>query len=207
VHNALFNACRSLIFVDPHQSWNNIENLFEISHTKLSFLTKDIIAKLNKEIAYEIHTKTEKLRNERELFSYSFPANGQGNQFAFDEVVECCGVVSELAELTGFRIQNFIERHYLKSEDQRKVALKTWQNTSLNGLKAAYTYQNDTFIDREDWYRIDYINRKIKKPSSIIFTLTEGMTEDFFGAWLPDEADQDNDFNPYNDCNIIFPIP
>ncbi|WP_024295823.1 hypothetical protein [Lacrimispora indolis] len=207
LYYALFNISRSLVFVDPHQPWSSIEKLSRISHSKLSTITKDIIAKLNLNLSFEIYTKIEELRNDRELFSYAFPANGYQRKIVFENVVGCCGIVAELAELTGFRIQNYIEKHYLKTEEQRQVALNTWQKAELCDLVEAYTYSS--IIDSEDLYRIDYIKRKRKFPASIIFTLTEGMTEDFFGAWLSenDEILSDDYFKPDINWNIIYPIP
>ena len=40
-----------------------------------------------------------------------------------------------------------------------------------------------------------------------MFTMTEGMTEDFFGAWYNFEDTDDDSFNPDMDWNRIFPIP
>lgn len=207
LYYALFNISRSLVFVDPYQPWSNIEKLSRISHSKLSRITKDIIAKLNLNLSLEIYTKIEELRDDRELFSYAFPANGYQRKIDFENIVEYCGTIAELAELTGFRIQNYIEKHYLKTEEQRQVALNTWQNIELCDLEEAYTYSS--VIDSEDLYRIDYIKRKRKFPASIIFTLTEGMTEDFFGVWLSenDEILTEDFFNPDINWSIIYPIP
>lgn len=43
-------------------------------------------------------------------------------------------IIAELAELTGFRIQNYIEKHYLNTEEQRRVALDTWQKINLHNV-------------------------------------------------------------------------
>lgn len=207
LYYALFNISRSLIFVDPHQPWSSIEKLSRISHSKLSTITKDIIAKLNLNLSIEIQTKIEGLREDRELFSYAFPANGYQRKIDFESFVAYCGIIAELAELTGFRIQNYIEKHYLNTEEQRRVALDTWQKIEVCDFAEAYTYSS--FVDSEDLYRINYIKRKRKFPASIIFTLTEGMTEDFFGAWLSenDEILAEDFFNPDINWSIIYPIP
>lgn len=47
-------------------------------------------------------------------------------------------------------------------------------------------------IDKEDSYRIDYINRKKTFPISIYNTMSEGMVEDFFGSWCSFEIDEYN---------------
>lgn len=79
----------------------------------------------------------------------------------------------------------------MKTEEQRRVALDTWKKIEVCDFAETYTYFS--FVDSKDLYRINYIKRKRKFPASIIFTLTEGMTEDFF----------DPDIN----WSIIFPIP
>ena len=39
-------------------------------------------------------------------------------------------------------------------------------------------------------------------------TMTEGMTEDFFGAWYPENGEMtDEIYNPDIDTQVIFPIP
>jgi len=39
-------------------------------------------------------------------------------------------------------------------------------------------------------------------------TMTEGMVEDFFGAWYPkDDCNLDEIFNPDLKWQIIFPVP
>lgn len=64
------------------------------------------------------------------------------------------------------------------------------------------------WTDMEDYYRINYIERKIKHPTSVMFTMTEGMTEDFFGAWCNSkESIGCDDFDPNLNWNRIFPIP
>jgi hypothetical protein len=154
------------------------------------------------------------LQDERELFSYKFPASGLTKEPDFEGVVNLCGILVELAELTGRRVQHFIEKHFLQDESSRIAAAETWQILSPDILSNLFIHQkknlkNDDeiqWIDKEDWYRVDYIKRKVKYPCSILFTMTEGMAEDFFGAWCP-ETIKDGDFNSHTQCNIIFPIP
>jgi len=69
-----------------------------------------------------------------------------------------------------------------------------------------YGDKNFQFIDAEDSYRLGYIQRKVSRPYSIINTMTEGMVEDFFGAWCSDSDDED-EYNPDANWRIIFPVP
>ena len=214
LYYAVFNACRSLIYVAYFSEINSLNNLIEITHSKVLNVAPDIISHLNANISSRIKKTLLSLRNERELFSYVFPANGMTDSPDLNEIVSICGFLVELAELTGRRIQSFFEKHFLSSESLRTEASLTWQVVDSDILSKIYTHDRKsvnpqekiTWVDQEDWYRVNYIKRKIKYPCSILFTMTEGMAEDFFGAWLNEEID-DYDFNPDINRSIIFPIP
>ena len=59
-------------------------------------------------------------------------------------------------------------------------------------------------FDWDDYYRVA---RHCKYPQAIICTITEGMTEDFFGAWDKNEGDTEDIFNPDDNWQRIFPLP
>lgn len=85
----------------------------------------------------------------------------------------------------------------------KEIIQKTYVYSSKN-----ITGEEIQWIDSEDWYRINHIERKVKYPTSVLNTMTEGMTEDFFWAWYDYEEDNEADkFNPDKDWNLIFPIP
>lgn len=214
LYYSAFNACRSLIYVAPLSRTKDLDGLLETTHSKVVNIIPDVVAHLNKPLSVVIKGQLYELRDERELFSYDFPASGLTKESDFESTVNLCGILVELAELTGRRVQHYIEKHFLVDEPSRTAAAKTWQVLNQDIISKLFTHQRRTvkgkgeilWIDKEDWYRVDYIKRKVKYPCSIIFTMTEGMTEDFFGAWCR-ETIKEGDFNPDTNWNIIFPIP
>ncbi|MVX62403.1 hypothetical protein GKZ28_01640 [Clostridium chromiireducens] len=214
LYYSAFNACRSLIYLAPLSVTKSLDGLIEISHSKVVNIIPDIIARLNEPLSIMIKKQLYELRHERELFSYNFPSRGLTKEPDFRGTVNLCGVLVELAELTGRRLQHYIEKHFLSDEKSRIDAAKTWQVLDSDIISKLFTYKKKTeknkeeilWIDREDWYRVDYIKRKVKYPCSILFTMTEGMTEDFFGAWYREFCIEEG-FNPDKGWNIIFPIP
>lgn len=214
LYYATFSACRSLIYVAPLSGTNSLNGLLETTHSKVVNIIPDVVAHINKPLSVAIKKQLYELQDERELFSYKFPASGLTKNPDFESTVNLCGILVELTELTGRRVQHYIEKHFLQNEASRTDAAKTWQVLNSDIISKLFTHQKKTakdedeilWIDEEDWYRVNYIKRKVKYPCSIIFTMTEGMTEDFFGAWCS-ETPIDGEFDPDRNWNIIFPIP
>lgn len=214
LYYAAFSACRSLIYVAPLSGTENLDGLIKTNHSKVVNIIPDIIGHLNKSLSIKTKKQLYELRDERELFSYNFPASGLTNEPNFEDSVNLCGILVELAELASRRVQHYIEKHFLPDVSSQTVAAKTWQVLNSDIISKLFTHKKKTikdedeilWIDKEDWYRVDYIKRKVKYPCSIIFTMTEGMTEDFFGAWCH-EMIKEEEFNPDKNWNIIFPIP
>ena len=66
------------------------------------------------------------------------------------------------------------------------------------------------FIDNEDAYRLDYLRRKWPVAPNILQIMTEGHTEDFFGAWDSNEESPHPDAFDTGapvDWQTIFDIP
>ncbi|MDC5413381.1 hypothetical protein OHW74_15440, partial [Acinetobacter baumannii] len=63
------------------------------------------------------------------------------------------------------------------------------------------------FFDNEDAYRLGYLKRKMPSPYPLHFTMTEGMTEDFFSAWDSDSDDGQFSVGSPSSWQIIFDIP
>lgn len=102
-----------------------------------------------------------------------------------------------LAQLQSAILESSITKHVTQKCEIDETEVK---RTYLYGDK------NFQFIDAEDGYGLGYIQRKVSRPYSIINTMTEGMVEDFFGAWCNDVDDGDV-YNPDVNWRIIFPVP
>ena len=51
------------------------------------------------------------------------------------------------------------------------------------------------------------MTRKMKHPLNLQWMMTEGLVEDFFGAWIPDEDNNEDVYNPDEYWSMIFPAP
>lgn len=213
LYYAIFSACRALLYVLPTNKSSTIENLMNVTHQKvINIIPDEIKSHLDKDTSKKLSDLLYDLRGERELFSYKFPASGLREDLKLDETIDMCGIVVELAELASRQIQKVFENKIIYKVDKDNK----WSVFDMSVIEELYTYSTKqpknfdsiSWIDNEDWYRVDYIKRKVKFPVSILFTMTEGMTEDFFGAWYCDECNENAElFNPDHNWSRIFPIP
>lgn len=199
---AVLTCCRALLFVLPNQQWKE-SGFIDARHTKIANIVRDTCSKLGQEFGELIYHDIVQLKDNRELFSYRFPASGIIEEYSkinSDYIKNICGLLCEISQLTSEQIENY----YIKNFTDCKPEV----DMNYEYIKKAFLYTtNDiSIIDDEDLSRIDYISRKQPFPTSIWMTMSEGMTEDFFGAWCP-EDDSTDLYNPDVDWQIIFQVP
>jgi hypothetical protein len=196
---SLLNCSRAVVLTSPFIEWNNGE-IFSMTHQKTINVVGDLISKYNKETGKATKKFIDWAREYREIFSYKFPAKGlTEHHLALEDTIDVCRLLCEIAQLQSKVLENSITKN-----------IKTEYDLDWNILSVGYSYgeKNFKFIDREDGYRLDYITRKQKRPYSLHLTMTEGMVEDFFGSWYPeDDTNLDEVFNPDANWQIIFPVP
>lgn len=195
---AILNCARAVILTSPFTDWNNKE-IFTMTHKKIINVIGDIISKYNKDKGQEIKEFIDWAREYREIFSYKFPANGlTKHHLSTEDIINNCKLLCEVAQFQSKILENSITKYVTEDFDLN------WEILSIGYL---YGETNFQFFDDEDGYRLNYIIRKQKRPFGILQTMTEGMTEDFFGAWCTEnESNPDEDYNPDADWQIIFPI-
>lgn len=196
---SMITCCRAFLYTIPYNEWKENGDFLNMNHTKIINLTKDYLNHLNKDYALKIESILKTLKDSRELFSYKFPSSGLNfvNEYELDEIIEICSTLCELAQLSSEQIQNYVLKKCIDNYEE-------WGSVDLNFLKQTYSYNGVT--DAEDWYRVDYIRRKQPFPANIYYTMTEGMVEDYFGAWCFEEED-DEVYNPDTNWRILFPVP
>lgn len=196
---ALLSCCRAVIFTSPDCAWNNKE-LFEMTHKKTINIIGDIISKFNKERGIEIKEKIDKAREYREIYSYKFPANGLiKDGLSLKETINICSLLCEIAQFQSKVLENSVTKN---------VSMEYEFDADILSMGFWYGDKHFNFTDSEDMFRIGYMVRKQKRPYSLHMTMTEGMVEDFFGAWYPEnDSDLENTYNPDANWQIIFPVP
>lgn len=216
LYYAALSSARGLLYVSPFAQTKDLDGLMTITHSKVLNVVPDLIRNhFDRELGEHIKTLLCYLRNQRELFSYRFPATGICDNINFDETVDVCGLLAELTELSSWQIQKVYEKKFINNIKKSDITDVPWMILDEEIIQKTYVYSKENitgdeipWIDSEDWYRINYIERKVKYPTSVMNTMTEGMTEDFFGAWCDSEEDNiEYKFNPDKNWNLIFPIP
>jgi hypothetical protein len=101
--------CR-IIFANPYNEWKDNGDFLNMSHSKMSNLTKDYLNHLNTDYALKVEKSLNELKRARELFSYKFPSIGLGiiNEYDIEEIIEICSTICELAQLTSEQLQRYI---------------------------------------------------------------------------------------------------
>ncbi|MNM85343.1 hypothetical protein D3C81_974550 [compost metagenome] len=201
IYYSIFNTCRALVLMLPSQRWNE-GKLLRMTHESAINITCDSIRVISQELGEQLKPVLEKAKGFRELFSYHFPANGirslpKKYRISPEHAIEICSLNCELAQFISEVLQQSLKKNAPGEYE-----------LNMDKLKTGYFYSTSelNFIDREDWYRLDYITRKVKKPYCLAWMVTDGMLEDFFGSWYPeDESDyEEGFFNPDKDLSIIF---
>lgn len=198
IYYSLLNCARAVIFTSPLQEWKN-GTLINLSHKKTISIVSDIVKRYNKEIGEKIKNDINLAREYREVYSYRFPANGLSNKSPkLSTTIETCKLLSEIAQFQSQFLEN------------NSCHLDEYEGFDWTKMELGYIYGEKglSIVDREDRYRLSYMERKIKKPYNLHMMMTEGLIEDFFGAWYPEDDTNINElYNPDANWQIIFPVP
>lgn len=199
IYYALLNCSRAVLFTSPDSEWKSGE-LFKMTHQKTINVVGDLISKYDKIKGKKIKGQIDWAREYREIFSYRFPASGlPEDSLSICETIHICQLLCELAQFQSKALENSITKNahepFILDHDILTICEQ-------------YGEKNFQFWDGEDGYRLNYIIRKQKRPYSLHLTMTEGLVEDFFGAWYPKgDTNLDCLFDPNRNTQIIFPVP
>ena len=185
IYYALLTASRSLILTSPLDN-KNIST--KRSHENIINSTADIIARVNKEKSNYYKEIITIAKDNRELFSYKFPASGL--KLINDNSADIFQQVEFVAELA---ILNSQVLDVLLSKIEDKSCFNIDENLEQDFYQL-YDYNGK--IDNKDYYNVNYISRKIKRPFPLNMMMSEGMEEDFYLNWAPETEDTNDLFIP-----------
>jgi hypothetical protein len=204
MYYALFNTSRALVLVLPEQGWENGRLLDESSHEKIRNLVSDQLRYYSKTAAADYRDIAERALVARELFSYKFPAKGLKGPIAnssvgYDEIREVCRYVAEVAELNSECLEAAFQKLGRPFGDFSDMSLRRFWEYEHRLLRGPLE-------DDEDYYRLGRALTNLGRPVSLWMTATEGLVEDFFGAWHFDASEMDQFALSMDDWSIVFPF-
>lgn len=196
---SVLSACRCVVFTLPTESWDE-GKITELTHSKTINVTFDYLSKFDKKLCGDFKHEVQMLKAQRELISYRAPSSGDYGINEDLDLESLCAILVEIAQFNSEILETSIHKNASKDAFNFKKNYIDQLSTIFIG--------DLTFKDSEDWYRLDYLRRKWPAPPNILHIMTEGHTEDFFGAWEPDEED-DEVFSTGAPSNwqSIFDIP
>lgn len=189
VYYAMLSCCRAFLFTLPCQSWRGMRSIKE-KHGTIVRTAADKLKRLDASEAERCLRTLDAAREQRNVISYRFPTSGlalfRDNLVTLEEAVYVARLFAELTQLNLACLEGSV----------RKLSGKTFEQLDLDGVWHAMRYETSTadLIDDDDYLRVGYFLRHYKRPVALIALATEGLVEEFFGAWhedLPDAFDPD----------------
>lgn len=160
---AVLSLLRCVVYTLPDQSWAD-GKLMSISHTKAINLTFDWLAKFDGALAEKLKKTTLQLKAQREVISYKAPASGDsilGNQYDLEYLLI---VLAEVAQFNS----ELLEWSITKNAKESTFVVHSATIEQIYSFKL----EGYSFHDKEDSYRLSYIQRKIQRPYNINFFMT-----------------------------------
>lgn len=188
----ILNCCRSFLLTLPCLDWRG-EKTIEMTHNNILTITSDKLKRLGQRHEDAVKPRLWAAKNQRDLFSYRFPASGLAifgdSLVSVGEATGIARLLVELAQINLACLEARVVRHKPKSSFGLLELDDMWHTMK-------YDTKIEALIDDEDYSRVAYFVRKYKRPTALAALATDGLVEDFFGAWEP--AGEWGDANRYN---------
>lgn len=198
LYYATLSCCRAVIFTRPDFQLKS-NDFYQMNHSKIINVIGGHLDATFPKTGGRYKSFILALRDDRETFSYKFPAKGIARSKMdeqFESVVNLCSLLSENAQLNSECLEASINKYVvgnfsIKSEIVQKCFV--------------YESESEGFVDDDDYYRTNYMVRTQWTPCNLRTMATEGLVEDYFGSWFPEDEDGDP-YNPDKNWQIIFPF-
>lgn len=197
----MLNCARAFIFTLPCVEWKG-EKSIVMTHQNIINTTGDKLRRLDDSVASKTKLRLLDGQQQRELFSYRFPASGlsvfEGNLIITEDAIETARLLAELAQFNLSCIEAAIRKH-------TNASFRVGGQDNLWDLMR-YDTKTQGLIDDADYLRVGYFLRKYRHPTELISLATHGLLEDFFGAWVS-EGENPNGYDPDDDWNLLLDFP
>jgi hypothetical protein len=201
----ILNCCRSFLLTLPCADWRG-ERTIEMTHSNILNVTSDKLKRLGQRHADMLKPRLWAAKEQRDLFSYRFPASGLaifGDNLV--HVSEATGIARLLTELAQINLACLESRvaHHNPNRIFELLELDDMWHTMQYEMKVS----TETLIDDEDYGRVGYFVRKYRGPVSLGALATDGLVDEFFRAWQPTNDRDDLDwFNADQQWNLLLDI-
>jgi hypothetical protein len=192
----VFNTLRAILLTNPHVAWED-GKLLEATHSKTINVAVRLVGQFDKGVAVVANEYITHLKAFRELISYRAPSSGDAFPRPAIDVIDMCRLFAEIAQMQSELVEVSIHKHVEGVFTLSDEAIDRICKMEIDGF---------TFFDKEDRYRMGYLQRKYPLPANILHIMSEGHVEDFFGSWCAKE-DGDGLFNPDTNWRILFDVP
>lgn len=192
----LFNCCRSFNLTSPDYDWRGQKSM-KGSHNHVINSCTNALRKIDPSAENRWGALIRKARDHREMFSYAFPALGpnllEDKDIPLSTTVDVAQILAELAQFNSECLYSAVQKH-CAGEYQIIDSADVWSIVQ-------YEAGGEELIDKDDWYRIGQLAREKATPIPITLLASEGLVEDFFGAWR-DEAEKG--YDPDNHWRVLL---
>lgn len=155
----MLNCCRAFIFTLPSFEWKD-ERSIQMTHSNIIKTGSENLRRLSSNEYLKHKSRLEAGQEQRERFSYSFPATGLAvfgkALISLDDAIETARLLTDLAQLNLACLEAAIERHgkppYLVADHD-----SLW-------LLMRYDSRLEELIDDDDYHRVGYFLRKYRHP-------------------------------------------
>lgn len=173
----MLSACRAFILTLPCLPWRGDRSI-EMTHNSIINTSTDKLKRIGSSEAENFGKILRAAKDQRDLFSYRFPSSGLAifgqDLITVDRAVSTARFFTELAQLNSACL-----------EAAAKEGKGSYELLEVDDVWHLMKYETETgeLVDDEDYNRVAYFHRKYRGPRALVSMATEGLVEDFFGAW------------------------
>lgn len=194
---SVFSLLRAVCYSLPEVEWKG-GAIINIGHGNAIGAAITHLRRLDTKVASNIEKEISRLKAERELISYRAPSCGDEQTSEKNRFLRTCKLLAEVAQFNSELFEASMNKYAGNDIFPLKYDyLKKLTSVEING---------HYFGDKEDAWQLDYLAQNHPRPANIVHLMSEGLVDNFFGAWASPSEDA-NMFNPDKQKSIIFDIP
>lgn len=190
----LISSCRALLLLSSDKEEFAI--IFSATHSSIISSVTKLLESIDLDLSIKFNKHINYLKENREKFSYHLPTRkitDDDIQQTFLDSLYFSRIIAELSQLNS----EILEKNIDKESSSKFFIFGNIEKIDIEIFKY--------FDSSEDYYRLGYIARKVKRPINIHLLATEGLTEDFLANFMEEYAEE-NQLGALHNLQLIFPF-